>query len=57
MQKNYRQREVIEMGYFERQTEAKNCRGPAPVDPGWFEGGDGIGVLEKAHLITDIEGD
>ena len=21
------------------------CRGPAPVDPGWFEGGDGVGVL------------
>ena len=23
------------------------CRGPAPVDPGWFEGGRGVGVLEK----------
>ena len=22
-----------------------NCQGPAPVDPGWFEGGDGVGVL------------
>ena len=33
------------------------CRGPAPVDPGWFEGGDGVGVLEKTYLITDIEGD
>ena len=33
------------------------CWGPAPVDPGWFEGGDGVGVLEKAYLITDIEGD
>ena len=21
------------------------CRGPAPVDPGWFEGGDGVGIL------------
>ena len=33
------------------------CRGPAPVDPGQFEGGDGVGVLEKLYLITDIEGD
>ena len=33
------------------------CRGSAPVDPGWFEGGDGVGVLEKTYLITDIEGD
>lgn len=24
MQKNYRQREIIEMGYFERQMETKN---------------------------------
>ena len=33
------------------------CRGTAPVDPGWFEGGDGVVVLEKTYLITDIEGD
>ena len=33
------------------------CRGPAPVDPGWSEGGDGVGILEKTYLITDIEGD
>ena len=25
----------------------RKCRGPAPVDPGWFEGGRGVGVLEK----------
>ena len=32
------------------------CRGPAPVDPGWFEGGDGVGIFGKIHiLITDIE--
>ena len=35
----------------------KSCRGPAPVDPGWFKGGDGVGVLERTYLITDIEGD
>ena len=29
------------------------CWGPAPVDPGWFKGGDGVGVLGKI-LITDI---
>ena len=23
------------------------CQGPAPVDPGWFKGGDGVGILEK----------
>ena len=27
-----------------------NCRGPAPVDPGWFEGGDGVGILGKIHI-------
>ena len=32
------------------------CQGPALVDPGWFEGGDGIGILGK-NLITDIERD
>ena len=26
------------------------CRGPAPVDPGWFEGGDGVGVFGKIHI-------
>ena len=26
------------------------CRGPALVDPGWFEGGDGVGVLGKIHI-------
>ena len=30
---------------------------PLELDPGWFEGGDGVGVLEKTYLITDIEGD
>ena len=23
----------------ESEEELKSCRGPAPVDPGWFEGG------------------
>ena len=27
--------------------QIKKCRGPAPVDPGWFKGGDGVGILEK----------
>ena len=26
------------------------CRGPAPVDPGWFEGGDGVSVFGKIHI-------
>ena len=26
------------------------CRGPALVDPGWFEGGDGVGVFGKIHI-------
>ena len=26
------------------------CQGPAPVDPGWFEGGDGVGVFGKIHI-------
>ena len=29
---------------------ALSCRGPAPVDPGWFEGGDGVGVFGKIHI-------
>ena len=36
--------------------ETVPCQCPAPVDPGWFEGGDRIGVLGKI-LITDIERD
>ena len=28
----------------------KWCQGPAPVDPGWFEGGDRVGVFGKIHI-------
>ena len=55
--------EVVQLlkleGFWQHQVlrGAGDCRGPALVDPGWFEGGDGVGILEKTYLITDIEGD
>ena len=37
-------------------SQGFRCRGPAPVDPGWFEGGVRSRHLWKnTYLITDIE--
>ena len=49
--------EIVQPLHSSLDNIKRLCRGPAPVDPGWFEGGDRVSVLEKTYLITDIEGD
>ena len=41
----------------ERLRRHENVLGSSPSGFREFEGGDGVGVLEKTYLIIDIEGD
>ena len=40
-----------------KNGRARKVPGSSPSGSREFEGGDGVGVLEKTYLITDIEGD